>query len=567
MENGDCEYMEACTAKSPTWSTWAIIEPWLQRVPCPTHNNNNENNNNNNLVYNSRDFSIPLEENPHDEATWRRQQQQQQQQSNYPGSCRLFSDSIHDTIRLASLLSDWMLYDVASNMVVEGTAFETIATSTTSSSHCLFPSSLRGGWGWGTRVMENDTSTIDILVAVNVHRHPADNNNNNNNGRLWYCRLYDWSTSCQLSTRHATTRRRTISNSYPRRNYNKLDHDSLCSFTSLSIFLTTIPRLSLVVEAIRTMQLAQAAFQEHATLYNTWSNQQQQQQQSKATSEEHRVPPLPDWWIDTTGCAFTFWVAKFGYGCRILPYVHYPTISTDMLRVVYQPRPVYGVAPHAMGQSSAIVPTMNTTTRPMVYTGLKLIYYTLFACAYGLTGSLADYVMVNSTWTYQHIRTWWKLPAWRKRIRVVYPPCLIPANPTMTTTTTTTTAVNINNSSTYSDTPQREAIIVSIGQFRPEKDHMLQILAMERLLQYYPNLRERKVKMVLIGSCRPNAADQERLQMLRTYAKELPIEFVVNQPQGVVQEWFRRGSVGIHTVRGTKHGVGYPYEWSVRQMP
>lgn len=325
-------------------------------------------------------------------------------------------------------------------------------------------------------------------------------------------------------------------------------------------FLQPSPRLSLVVEAIRTMQLAQAAFQEHATLYNTWSNQQQQQQQSKAASEEHRVPPLPDWWIDTTGCAFTFWVAKFGYGCRILPYVHYPTISTDMLRVVYQPRPVYGVAPHAMGQSSAIVPTMNTTTRPMVYTGLKLIYYTLFACAYGLTGSLADYVMVNSTWTYQHIRTWWKLPAWRKRIRVVYPPCLIPANPTMTTTTTTTTAVNINNSSTYSDTPQREAIIVSIGQFRPEKDHMLQILAMERLLKYYPNLRERKVKMVLIGSCRPNAADQERLQMLQTYAKELPIEFVVNQPQGVVQEWFRRGSVGIHTVRGTKHGVGYPYE-------
>ena len=41
----------------------------------------------------------------------------------------------------------------------------------------------------------------------------------------------------------------------------------------------------------------------------------------------------PEYFFDTTGCAFTFpfaWIA----GCKILAYVHYPTISTDMLSVV-----------------------------------------------------------------------------------------------------------------------------------------------------------------------------------------------------------------------------------------
>ena len=36
----------------------------------------------------------------------------------------------------------------------------------------------------------------------------------------------------------------------------------------------------------------------------------------------------PHLYIDTTGCAFTFLVAKLLAGCRVGTYVHYPTIST-----------------------------------------------------------------------------------------------------------------------------------------------------------------------------------------------------------------------------------------------
>ena len=42
----------------------------------------------------------------------------------------------------------------------------------------------------------------------------------------------------------------------------------------------------------------------------------------------------PDVFVDTTGCSFTFLVAKVLAGCRVGCYVHYPTISTVSLIVV-----------------------------------------------------------------------------------------------------------------------------------------------------------------------------------------------------------------------------------------
>jgi alpha-1,2-mannosyltransferase len=36
----------------------------------------------------------------------------------------------------------------------------------------------------------------------------------------------------------------------------------------------------------------------------------------------------PNVFIDTTGCAFTFFVAKVLAGCKVGTYIHYPTIST-----------------------------------------------------------------------------------------------------------------------------------------------------------------------------------------------------------------------------------------------
>jgi alpha-1,2-mannosyltransferase len=234
----------------------------------------------------------------------------------------------------------------------------------------------------------------------------------------------------------------------------------------------------------------------------------------------------PHIFVDTTGCAFTYVPAVVLFGCRVLAYVHYPTISTDMLKLVWERRRT------AYNHSEYIA---NSTWN----TYIKLVYYVGFAILYGAVGSLATQVMVNSTWTYHHIRSLWKFAAWRNRIRIVYPPCSLP--------------VQSSSSSSASSNNQRKPVILSIGQFRPEKDHVLQIESMARLLQTHPELRTTS-KLVLIGSCRENAAaDRKRLEQLQSLCQSMNIhesvEFVVNQPFPVLRSWLDTATAGIHTVR------------------
>lgn len=48
---------------------------------------------------------------------------------------------------------------------------------------------------------------------------------------------------------------------------------------------------------------------------------------------------VPDVYIDSMGYAFTLPVFKYLGGCHVASYVHYPTISTDMLSVVRERNP------------------------------------------------------------------------------------------------------------------------------------------------------------------------------------------------------------------------------------
>jgi len=234
----------------------------------------------------------------------------------------------------------------------------------------------------------------------------------------------------------------------------------------------------------------------------------------------------PHVYIDTTGCAFTFFVAKILAGCKVGTYVHYPTISTDMLSRVWERRPSYN-------NNSQI------TTNPLV-TYVKLFYYAVFAICYGFVGSLADLTMVNSSWTKGHIQYLWKLAG---KIHVVFPP------------------VDTKSLKDLSSTTERENMIISIGQFRPEKDHALQLQSFAKLLELNDGVMKKVfgVKLVLIGSCR-GEDDQERVDQLQTLARELgvqdDVEFVLNQPYPVLKDYLRRASVGIHTMWNEHFGIG-----------
>ena len=191
----------------------------------------------------------------------------------------------------------------------------------------------------------------------------------------------------------------------------------------------------------------------------------------------------PEYYIDTMGCAFTYPVARYVFGCHVACYIHYPTISTDMLSLVERREATYN--------------NRGFISRSVLLTAMKSAYYRLFAVAYGWCGRCAHVAMCNSTWTLAHI-----VDIWRVRPAVVYPPC---------------------NTERLQELPLdgREPLAVSVAQFRPEKNHALQLEAMALFRQQEgPACR---VRLAIIGSCR-NSEDEARVAALRSDIDRLGLQ-------------------------------------------
>ena len=221
-----------------------------------------------------------------------------------------------------------------------------------------------------------------------------------------------------------------------------------------------------------------------------------------------------------------------------------------MLQLVWERRPTYN--------------NTSSISKNKLYTWIKLIYYILFAVAYGMVGSLSDIILVNSTWTYNHISYLWRFRGLytlisrivRQRdddkINIVYPPCDI----------SSVVNTSIKNEEGQSNNSRRNNII-SIGQFRPEKDHAKQIKSFAKLLlssnETMSNIPN-DVKLILIGSCR-NEADYNRVVELRDLAFKklrLPqtrVEFVINEPYQVLQHLMATSLIGLHTMWNEHFGI------------
>ncbi|XP_029030637.1 GDP-Man:Man(3)GlcNAc(2)-PP-Dol alpha-1,2-mannosyltransferase [Betta splendens] len=233
---------------------------------------------------------------------------------------------------------------------------------------------------------------------------------------------------------------------------------------------------------------------------------------------------VPDLYIDSMGYAFTLPLFRFLGGCSVGSYVHYPTISTDMLSVVRERNPRFN--------------NPDYVSNSLFLSACKVVYYCMFALLYGMAGSCSDLIMVNSSWTLDHILSLWRAP---NRTTVVYPPCDVSA---------------FLDIPLVEDGDRKCHSIVSIGQFRPEKDHRLQIRAFKRLLEQ----RNREtVRLVLIGGCR-NQDDEERVLMLRGLCHELGIsdrvEFKLNISFVELKKELGDATIGLHTMWNEHFGIG-----------
>eukprot|EP00049_Salpingoeca_infusionum_P016738 m.345667 g.345667 ORF g.345667 m.345667 type:complete len:474 (+) comp16141_c1_seq13:1907-3328(+) len=231
----------------------------------------------------------------------------------------------------------------------------------------------------------------------------------------------------------------------------------------------------------------------------------------------------PDVLVDSMGYAFILPLFRVFGACQVAAYVHYPTISTDMLAKV--------AGRKADFNNQGVVAKSSTLST------LKLWYYRAFAQAYGIAGACASVVMANSSWTLDHIQHLWYRHG--HDVARVYPPC----------NTAALEQLSFGN---------REDLIVSVAQFRPEKDHPLQLRALKAFKTQFPS---KSLKLVMIGGCR-NAGDEARVAQLYDLAEELELENYVdfeiftNIPYEHLLGWLGRARIGLHTMRDEHFGIG-----------
>ena len=235
-----------------------------------------------------------------------------------------------------------------------------------------------------------------------------------------------------------------------------------------------------------------------------------------------------DVYCDTTGLPFCYFVLKYFGHAKVTAYTHYPFISNKMIEDVVHNKP--GV--HSRG----------ILNKFQAFKKIKLYYYKFILKLYELMGNKClSFSYVNSTWTFRHMKQLWRELDRNGKLKILYPPCSI---------------------SLYKDAAkngQRQNIIVSFAQFRPEKNQAMQIRILSKLKERLKNYQGfDNLELHIIGGVR-NLDDQNILNELIKYSGEMGVkDFVKFLPNGTkeqILEEFSKAKIGIHTMVDEHFGI------------
>uniref|UniRef100_A0A183AS15 ALG11_N domain-containing protein n=1 Tax=Echinostoma caproni TaxID=27848 RepID=A0A183AS15_9TREM len=196
-------------------------------------------------------------------------------------------------------------------------------------------------------------------------------------------------------------------------------------------------------------------------------------------------------------------------GSMLVAYAHYPTVSVDMLNRLSVTGVTYNNA--------------SWIRNSRFMTRVKLSYYRLMLGAYSWVGSPTnvDCVMTNSTWTRNHIRSLWTgYPV------ILYPPC-----PT--------------EDLAISSSGKRQPWIMSVSQFRPEKNHEV--------------TGDHSYRLLLIGGCRDetDSALATRLrELVRVRGLQDVVQFHINVSYSTLKRYFYQCMINLHTMVDEHFGIG-----------
>lgn len=244
---------------------------------------------------------------------------------------------------------------------------------------------------------------------------------------------------------------------------------------------------------------------------------------------------VPDIFIDTMGYSFTLALSKFFFPkVPTGAYVHYPTISTDMLSSL----------------DAEVGKGVNAGTGKGIRGFGKRKYWQAYAHLYSRSGSDVDIVMTNSSWTQAHIQSLWGLYRTKRRkahpVEVLFPPVAVDD---------ILEAIDLEGPKAV----PREKTLLYVAQFRPEKNHDLILRSFAKMLYPSPKPGVQGAKLVLIGSVR-DSDDAKRVYQLRLLAHELKIadstKFVCDASWLEVLDWLRRSWVGVNAMWNEHFGIG-----------
>lgn len=239
------------------------------------------------------------------------------------------------------------------------------------------------------------------------------------------------------------------------------------------------------------------------------------------------------------GYAFTLGLCKWLFpSIPTAAYVHYPTISTDMLS--------------SLDASASSNQGLNAGAGDGLRGTLKRAYWQLFAKAYGYAGKFVDVAMTNSSWTKSHIQELWgpsraNMHNDADDISVIFPPVAV-------------SDLEKNIDVSAASEASRQPHILYIAQFRPEKNHPLILTAFSELLASQSGRKAAtRPRLVFVGSVR-DRDDATRVYKLRLEANELQIkddvEFVCDASWPQVLDHLRRSSVGVNGMWNEHFGIG-----------
>ncbi|KAJ5678701.1 Glycosyl transferase family 1 [Penicillium macrosclerotiorum] len=263
---------------------------------------------------------------------------------------------------------------------------------------------------------------------------------------------------------------------------------------------------------------------------------------------------VPDVFIDTMGYAFTLAMCKWLF--PTVPtgaYVHYPTISTDMLDSLNDQTGVKG---------------MNSGAGKGLKGNIKRYYWQLFAQLYGWVGRHVDVVMCNSSWTAAHIRQLWGT---RKSISSNSSSIITttsngsgtPSSPAVVFPPTAVSELESTIAVDEASEQAREPTLLYIAQFRPEKNHPLVLRSFARFLQERArnpaSANLPSPRLVLIGSVRHSSPDETHIYNLRLLAHELRIRdhttFLCDASWPTVLSHLGSASVGVNAMWNEHFGI------------